>query len=218
MAPVVPGLDSLVRTAPTLPDDRGNVNLRGRLGGRGAASTGRPVAELAVDLGRGRWSTARLVYRLASVNLVEVVSGDAPAEATELPLKSSCDTSGAATLTEEDLGEPSVAAPWGAESSDQEEAEAIEDESSRRLSDGPPPLESQRSRRRRPNPRRSPRLRRTAGRPRRGTRPCLPSTTRPPKRSTPPTGRGFLGRTTLGHRLAGPRRRLGRDDDVGPTG
>ncbi len=142
MAPVVPGLDSLVRTAPTLPDDRGNVNLR-----RDdwevvvAASTGRTVAELAVDLGRGRWSTARLVYRLASVNLVEVVSGDAPAEATDLPLETSWDTSESATLTEEDLGEPSVAAPWGAESSDQEEAEAVEDESSRRLSDGPPPLD-----------------------------------------------------------------------------
>ncbi len=148
MAHVVPGLDALVRTAPTLPDDRGNVNLR-----RDdwevvvAASIGRTISELAVDLGRGRWSTARLVYRLASVNLVDVVADDAPAEAIDLPVETTWDTPASDTITEEDLGEQPVdAAPWGVAPDEQVAEEQVvdeqaEDEAARRLSDGPPPLD-----------------------------------------------------------------------------
>ncbi len=75
MAPVVPSLDAVVRSARTLPDARGSVNLR-----RDdwevvvAAANGRTISELAVDLGRGRWSTARLVYRLATADLLMVSS------------------------------------------------------------------------------------------------------------------------------------------------
>ena len=142
MAPLVPGLDALVRTAPTLPDDRGNVNLR-----RDdwevvvAASMGRTISELAVDLGRGRWSTARLVYRLASVNLVDVAVGDASADAIDLPMETTWDTPESDTITEEDLGEPADASPWGVVAEEQVEDDQVEDEAARRLSDGPPPLD-----------------------------------------------------------------------------
>ena len=77
MAPVLPSLDTVVRSTRSLPSDRPSVNLR-----RDdweivvAAAQGRTVAELAVDLGRGRWSTARLVYRLIAVNLLDVLAPD----------------------------------------------------------------------------------------------------------------------------------------------
>lgn len=79
MAPVVPSLDALVRSARTLPETHGSVNLR-----RDdwevviAAANGCTVNELAVELGRGRWSTARIVYRLATADLVMVSADDAP--------------------------------------------------------------------------------------------------------------------------------------------
>lgn len=75
MAPVVPSLDAIVRSARTLPESHGSVNLR-----RDdwevvvAASSGCTVSELAVELGRGRWSTARIVYRLATADLVMVTA------------------------------------------------------------------------------------------------------------------------------------------------
>lgn len=81
MAPVVPSLDAVVRSARTLPVSHGSVNLR-----RDdwevviAASNGCTVSELAVELGRGRWSTARIVYRLASADLLMVTPGDAIAD------------------------------------------------------------------------------------------------------------------------------------------
>lgn len=77
MAPVIPSLDAWVRTARTLPPDHGNVSLR-----RDdwevviTAANGATVNALAAELGRGRWSTARLVYRLASVNLLEVTESN----------------------------------------------------------------------------------------------------------------------------------------------
>lgn len=79
MAPIIPSLDSWVQTVRTMPSHKGSVSLR-----RDdwevvvAAAQGRTVADLAIELGRGRWSTARIVYRLASVDLIEVV----PAEGT----------------------------------------------------------------------------------------------------------------------------------------
>ena len=81
MAPVLPSLDTVVRSTRSLPSDRPSVNLR-----RDdweivvAAAQGRTVAELAVDLGRGRWSTARLVYRLTAVNLLDVISPEVTAD------------------------------------------------------------------------------------------------------------------------------------------
>lgn len=77
MAPVVPSLDALVRSARTLPETHGSVNLR-----RDdwevviAAANGCSVNELAVELGRGRWSTARIVYRLATADLLMVSAED----------------------------------------------------------------------------------------------------------------------------------------------
>lgn len=73
MADLIPHLGVTVATARSLPTDRGSVNLR-----RDdweiaiAAATGRRIDELAVELGRGQWSTARLVYRLAAAGLLEV--------------------------------------------------------------------------------------------------------------------------------------------------
>jgi hypothetical protein len=90
MAPLIPTLDVWVESARSLPSDRGTVNLR-----RDdweivvAAAGGRSLPDLAIELGRGVWSTARLVYRLASVHLLEVTAvpaegyldeGDAAAE------------------------------------------------------------------------------------------------------------------------------------------
>lgn len=77
MAPVVPSLDAVVRSARTLPETHGSVNLR-----RDdwevviAAANGCTVNELAVELGRGRWSTARIVYRLATADLLMVTAED----------------------------------------------------------------------------------------------------------------------------------------------
>jgi len=77
MAPVVPSLNAVVRSARTLPESHGSVNLR-----RDdwevvvAAANGCTVSELAVELGRGRWSTARIVYRLASADLLMVTADD----------------------------------------------------------------------------------------------------------------------------------------------
>ena len=74
MAPIIPSLDSWVQSVRTMPSHKGSVSLR-----RDdwevvvAAAQGRTVADLAVELGRGRWSTARIVYRLASVDLIEVI-------------------------------------------------------------------------------------------------------------------------------------------------
>ena len=79
MAPLIPTLDVWVESARSLPSDRGTVNLR-----RDdweivvAAAGGRSLPDLAIELGRGMWSTARLVYRLASVHLLDVTA--APAE------------------------------------------------------------------------------------------------------------------------------------------
>jgi hypothetical protein len=75
MAPLIPTLDVWVESARSLPADRGTVNLR-----RDdweivvAAAGGRSLPDLAVELGRGTWSTARLVYRLASVHLLEITA------------------------------------------------------------------------------------------------------------------------------------------------
>ncbi len=80
MAELIPHLGMWVTSARSLPADRGSVNLR-----RDdweiaiAAAAGQRIDDLAVELGRGQWSTARLVYRLASAGLLEV--GEAPDDA-----------------------------------------------------------------------------------------------------------------------------------------
>lgn len=79
MAPVVPSLDAIVRSARTLPETHGSVNLR-----RDdwevvvAAASGCSVSDLAAELGRGRWSTARIVYRLATADLLMVTPVSEP--------------------------------------------------------------------------------------------------------------------------------------------
>lgn len=90
MAELIPDLGVYVTSAPTLPHDRGSVNLR-----RDdwevaiAAASGCRIQDLAVELGRGQWSTARLVYRLASAGLLEISEGPTevrePAERYDTP-------------------------------------------------------------------------------------------------------------------------------------
>lgn len=77
MAPVVPSLDAEVRSARTLPEHHGSVNLkRDDWEVVVAAASGCTVNELAVELGRGRWSTARIVYRLAKADLLMVTAAE----------------------------------------------------------------------------------------------------------------------------------------------
>jgi hypothetical protein len=155
MAPVVPSLDALVRSARTLPEDRGSVNLR-----RDdwevvvAAAGGRTVSEIAVELGRGRWSTARLVYRLASVDLLEVEPADAAATTSFDDPRgaepAATETTWGAPATET-ADQPYESSAWGAPATETAEswdtpapdaqADAFGD-AGRRLSDGPPPLDA----------------------------------------------------------------------------
>lgn len=168
MAPVVPSLDAIVHSARTLPEDRGSVNLR-----RDdwevvvAAAAGRTVSEIAVELGRGRWSTARLVYRLASVDLLEVEPAleaastsfdeprideseaaesrwDAPASESTDPAESPWGPPANETVESSDSawGAPTTetAEPWDTPAADTDPNSF--GEADRRLSDGPPPLDA----------------------------------------------------------------------------
>ena len=109
MAPVVGSLEAIVRSARTLPESRGSVNLR-----RDdwevvvAAANGLSVSDLAVELGRGRWSTARIVYRLATADLLMVTEETAAPEA-EAPLEmptASADVWGAPPIADEPTVSP----------------------------------------------------------------------------------------------------------------
>lgn len=144
MAPIVPSLDAVVHAAHTLPEDRASVNLR-----RDdwevvvAAAMGRTVSEIAVELGRGRWSTARLVYRLASVNLLDVEPvGRSATQSLQRPAVAEPDDEGTWDDVESSTTEPAttnwerVGDAWGADD------EIVTEDTGRRLSDGPPPLDT----------------------------------------------------------------------------
>lgn len=144
MAPVVPSLDAVVRSARSLPETHGSVNLR-----RDdwevviAAATGCTVNTLAADLGRGRWSTARIVYRLANADLLMVSADDTntsggsttadtdstfgfgsttppPLDDTVFGGESAFEPSGDSwgTPATEETAETATADPWGAPAAD----------------------------------------------------------------------------------------------------
>lgn len=131
MTPVVPSLDAVVRSARTLPERHGNVTLR-----RDdwevvvAAANGSSVSELAAELGRGRWSTARIVFRLANADLLTVTAegGFTPDEG---PIGGVDDAETSFGLTGDDAPPPlddlTMATgedPWGVEDAGDEPAQA----------------------------------------------------------------------------------------------
>jgi hypothetical protein len=82
----IPGLDCWVEASRTLPGNAAQVTiLREDWELVTALSGPRTIAELASELGRGGYSTARVVHRLHQAGLVEVVSTDA--EATVVPIR-----------------------------------------------------------------------------------------------------------------------------------
>lgn len=73
MSPVVPSLEAWVSVQRTLPGGASQVTLlREDWELVAALRSARTVSELATDLGRGKYSTARVVHRLANAGLVEV--------------------------------------------------------------------------------------------------------------------------------------------------
>lgn len=79
MCPVVPSVDSWVLAAPTLLGTAGEATLQIEDWEVITALAGpRTITELAGDLGRGRYSTARIVHRLARAGLVQVLSDGDP--------------------------------------------------------------------------------------------------------------------------------------------
>ncbi len=96
MSPVVPSVDAWVSASRTLPGTDGEVTLRRDEWELIASLAGpRTVTELAGEMGRGRYSTARVVYRLARAGLVQVV----PEALAPLPLVGTADPA-AVDLTE----------------------------------------------------------------------------------------------------------------------
>ncbi|MBX3312909.1 MAG: DUF4388 domain-containing protein [Actinobacteria bacterium] len=82
----IPDLDCWVEASRTLPGNAAQVTiLREDWELVTALSGPRTIAELAAELGRGGYSTARVVHRLQQAGLVEVVSSDA--EATVVPIR-----------------------------------------------------------------------------------------------------------------------------------
>lgn len=82
----IPGLDCWVEASRTLPGNAAQVTiLREDWELVTALSGPRTIAELAAELGRGGYSTARVVHRLHQAGLVEIVSTDA--EATVVPIR-----------------------------------------------------------------------------------------------------------------------------------
>ena len=86
MSPFVPSTDAWVSAERSLPGDAAQVTLLREDWELIAALQGpRTIAELAMDMGRGRYSTARVVHRLARTGLVSVLadpSSDPPAAPT----------------------------------------------------------------------------------------------------------------------------------------
>jgi hypothetical protein len=85
MSPFVPSTDAWVTAERTLPGDAVQVTLLREDWELIAALHGpRTIADLAMDMGRGRYSTARVVHRLARTGLVSVIvdpSDERPGEA-----------------------------------------------------------------------------------------------------------------------------------------
>lgn len=80
-ATVMPTLDVLVSACPTLPGNEHEVTLRRDEWELVAALVGlRSIRQLAADLGRGLYSTARIAHRLSRAGLVEVSDAHAPAD------------------------------------------------------------------------------------------------------------------------------------------
>jgi hypothetical protein len=86
----IPGLDGWVEASRTLPGNASQVTvLREDWELVTALSGPRTIADLAGELGRGAYSTARVVHRLHQAGLVQVVSSDA--EATVVPIRRDVD-------------------------------------------------------------------------------------------------------------------------------
>ncbi|MCB0977001.1 MAG: DUF4388 domain-containing protein [Acidimicrobiales bacterium] len=82
----IPSLDCWVEASRTLPGNAAQVTiLREDWELVTALSGPRTIADLAIELGRGGYSTARVVHRLHQAGLVDVVSSDA--EATVVPIR-----------------------------------------------------------------------------------------------------------------------------------
>ena len=87
----IPGLDAWVEASRTLPGNAAQVTiLREDWELVTALSGPRTVADLAVELGRGAYSTARVVNRLHQAGLVEVVSTTGQADV--VPIRRATDT------------------------------------------------------------------------------------------------------------------------------
>jgi hypothetical protein len=85
-ATTIPSLDTFVEARRTLPGSAAQVTLLREDWELVTALSGpRSIAELASELGRGAYSTARVVYRLQQAGLVEVVSNDL--DATIVPIR-----------------------------------------------------------------------------------------------------------------------------------
>ncbi|MCU1453671.1 MAG: 12 protein [Acidimicrobiales bacterium] len=77
----MPTLDVWVEARRTLPGNASQVTLQREDWELVTALSGpRTIAELSTELGRGRYSTARVVYRLSQAGLVEVISETAEAD------------------------------------------------------------------------------------------------------------------------------------------
>jgi hypothetical protein len=77
----IPTLDVWVEARRTLPGSAAQVTLLREDWELVTALTGpRSIPELATELGRGAYSTARVVHRLQQAGLVEVVSNDLDAQ------------------------------------------------------------------------------------------------------------------------------------------
>jgi hypothetical protein len=77
----IPTLDVWVEASRTLPGNAGQVTIQREDWELVTALSGpRTIAELATELGRGAYSTARVVNRLHQAGLVEVVAGGAEAD------------------------------------------------------------------------------------------------------------------------------------------
>lgn len=101
---IVPGLDAWVEARRTLPGSVTQVTLLREDWELVTALTGpRSIEDLATELGRGAYSTARVVHRLHEAGLVEVVSGSAEADVLQLRRIDPGDAPAAAELDRDPL-------------------------------------------------------------------------------------------------------------------
>lgn len=98
----IPGLDVWVEASRTLPGNAAQVTiLREDWELVTALSGPRTIADLASELGRGAYSTARVVHRLHHAGLVQVVSSNA--EATVVPIRPPVETVAEPLAEDDDL-------------------------------------------------------------------------------------------------------------------